>query len=145
MYATAEQMIDRLGERRAAELSAESGEIPDTAVIDAALVDAGSEINLTLATRWVTPVDTAVDATLAAALTTLTMDLAEYRLHLRRPPVPEDVKANRDRAVSMLTALGKGDATLPGLVAIPAPGNQGTVAEVHGPERVFTRETMAGL
>jgi len=55
-----------------------------------------------LAARYGVPVDTAAEPETAALLRTIVLDLVEYRLHARRPPVPAAVIEKRDAAVGWL-------------------------------------------
>ena len=112
-YIVNQDIIDRVGSNAAAQLSADSGGTPAATVLDEVRLSSEGEVNGYLATRYAVPVDLSAHADLAATLKAFTMDIAVYRLHLRRPPVAEDVRRSRDDAVKWLEGVAKGVIDLP--------------------------------
>ena len=114
-YATNAQLISRVGgSTAAAQLTSDSGSTPDQDVLTEVREAAEAEINRYLSKRQSVPVDVSGSDALAASLRELTLDVAEYRLHLRRKPVSEDTRSMYQRAIEFLQAYAKGDAGLPG-------------------------------
>ena len=118
-YITDQDLIDRVGNQTAAELTTDSGTTPDTNVLAEVRASAEGEVNGYLARRYAVPVDLGAHPDLAAVLKGVTLDIAVFRLHSRRPPVPPDVRAARDDAVRWLTDVSTGKVVLPA-AATPA-------------------------
>ena len=60
----------------------------DVGVVDEARLAAEGEVNSYLARRYGVPIDLTTHADLADLLASITLDLVEFRLRARRPPVP---------------------------------------------------------
>lgn len=113
--------------------------------VDAVRQASEGEVNSYLATRYRTPVDCTDNPEVAAALKGVVLDLVAYRLHGRRPPVPEDVARRRDEAVAWLARVAEGLAQLPSITPLPETGSVGITGRAAGPNRAMTREGMADL
>jgi phage gp36-like protein len=113
-YATTQQVIDRVGAAVAAQLTTDGGTVADNPTVDAVRAAGEGEVNSYLAERFRTPIDVSGDTDRADFLRGASLDVAAYRLHLRRPPVPEDVKKQRDATVEHLKLIAKGEAEIPG-------------------------------
>jgi phage gp36-like protein len=113
--------------------------------VDEARLGAEGEANSYLARRYAVPVDLSGHPELAAVLESFVLDLAEYRLHGRRPPVSQDVLRRRQEAVQWLWRVAEGQVYLPAAAAPAAGTSSGTVAEVSGAERVFDRDELDRL
>lgn len=111
----------------------------DIPVVDEARLAAEGEVNSRLARRYAVPIDTAGRPELAALLASITLDLAEFRLRLRRPPASEDAWRHHDRAITWLEDVARGDFHLPG-DGLPEPNGTGAIAVSLGEERLLTRE-----
>lgn len=144
-YATAADLEGRLGPQCYVQLTDDEGTgTANGARAAEALAAAGSEVDSRLAGRYRTPVDVAAEPGAAALLRALTLDLAEHRLHARRPPVPEDIRHKAVEARRLLRDLAAGRAHLPLAQAAAAAGEEaGIVAEVSGEPRVFRRADWA--
>jgi len=103
---------------------------------------AEGEVNSFLARRYQTPIDTVVHADAADFLASIALDLAEYRLLARRPPISEDARRRRDQAVEWLTRVAEGVVDLPSAVAPAAHAGKGIGATTVGEERALSREEM---
>lgn len=140
-YITAADIEERLGTAAYVLLTDDAGSgSADTEKVEEARAGAEGEANSYLATRYATPVDLAAHPELAAVLKSLVLDLAEYRLHSRRPPMSADLVRRRDEAVAWLERVATGAVQLPSAVA-PATGAARTAA-VMGEERAFSRESL---
>jgi len=145
-YAINQDVIDRLGTALAAQLTTPaSSTVPDQNQITIAREGAEGLINSYLARRYATPVDITLDAGAAALLKAATIDVAEFRLRERRPPVPDDVTQRFDRTVEWLREIAEGKANMPSAVELPGPTSEGPVGQAQGDPRVFTRDQLKGL
>jgi len=113
-YIVNQDIIDRVGSKSAAQLTGDAnGDTPVQGVLDEVRLSSEGEVNGYLATRYAVPVDLTAHADVAATLKAFTLDIAVYRLHLRRPPVAEDVRNARNDAVKWLEGVAKGAVDLP--------------------------------
>lgn len=128
-YIVNDDIVDRVGSATAAQLSADSGDTPDSDVLTEVRNSAEGEVNGYLAVRYAVPVDLSAHADLTATLKGFALDVAVYRLYGRRSPVPENVRRMRDDAIAWLTKVSKGEIVLPA-AATPASttANQPTAA-----------------
>jgi phage gp36-like protein len=117
----------------------------DTTKVDQARLGAEGEVNSYLAARYQVPVDVSTESEVSAVLKTFVLDLAAYRLHSRRPPVPADVVRRRDEAVEWLTRVAGGLVQLPSLMPPTQNPSLGTIGQAVGPERAMTREGLSDL
>ena len=117
----------------------------DPAKANEARLGAEGEANSYLATRFAVPVEVSSDAEAAAVLRTFVLDLAAYRLHSRRPPVPADVVRRREEAVTWLGRVAAGIVQLPAGVAPRENPALGIIGVAEGPEREMTREELQQL
>lgn len=115
-YITGDDITARVGTAKAAQLSTDSGGTPDATVLSAVAAQACAEVNRWVSKRRPAPVDTTGDSDLAAALQGLALDIAEYRLHSRRPPVPDTIKKLYEDALAWLGEYVAGKVNLPGRV-----------------------------
>lgn len=128
--------VARFGLEEAVRLTDEvgTGRI-DKTVLYTALADAAAEIDTYLARRYVVPVDP-----VPAVLVAIAADLARERLHVAGPS--EAVTQRATAARRQLKDLASGTAVLAGGVAKPTGGD---TPLVDAPDRLFTRDSMAGL
>jgi phage gp36-like protein len=112
-YIVNQDIIDRVGNDAAVQLTTDSGAAVDTDVLDEVRESAEGEVNGYLARRYAVPVDLTTHTDLAATLKGFTLDVAVYRLHARRPPVSESIRELRTDAIKWLTAVSEGKVVLP--------------------------------
>jgi phage gp36-like protein len=112
----------------------------DGSVIAEARFGAIGEADSYLSARYKVPVDLTAHPGPAAVLKSFVLDLAEYRLHSRRPPVPPDVVRRHAEAVVWLVRVATGAAHLPGETALPPVAVRSPTTAVTSAERVFSRE-----
>jgi phage gp36-like protein len=145
-YVTNAEIEARVGTAAYVALTDDSGTgTADTAKVNEARSGAEGEANSYLATRYQVPVNVAAESEVAAVLKSFVLDLAAYRLHNRRPPVPEDIVRRRGEAVQWFSRVATGVVHLP--AALPLAANPALVTgrQMAGSERVMTRETLSDL
>ncbi len=135
-YVTLGDIETRLGTVALIQLTddAQAGQA-NLAVVTEAADGAEGEVNSHLALRYPMPLNGILLPDAAALLRSIVLDLVEFRLHARRPPVPLEVSAKRAAAVNWLKAVAAGRVTLP-----TAAG--GLRAAITGSARVLSREAM---
>ncbi len=140
-YATTDDLAARLGPAGYLQLTDDEGAgTPNAARAAEALAAAAAEIDSRLVGRYAVPVDVSAEPEAAGLLRALTLDLAEHRLHARRPPVPEDVRQKAASARQWLHDFLVGRAHLPLSHPAKEPAAAGVVAAASGPRRVFRRD-----
>lgn len=144
-YITNVNIEERLGTDTYLQLADDDGNgVADAAVVDEARLGAEGEVNSHLARRYEVPIDLVAHPELAELLATMTLDLAEYRLRARRPPVPEDARRRRGEAVAWLAGVAAGSIDLPSAGPVAANTARGIVARVSGEERLLSRDELSG-
>ena len=123
--------------------------VPDTEAVTRALDLASAEIDTHLARRYSLPLP--VETTLH--LMQLCVDIALYRLALSQDVASTEHRTRYDDAVTTLSRIADGRATLVLPVVPPAEGDTGADPEVTGPQpivaggppRLFSRSQMRDL
>ena len=121
------------------------GGVADPDKVDEAPPAAEGEVNSHLALRTAVPVDLGRWPELAGVLKGVVLDLVEYRLRGRRPPVPTNVTRRRDEAVRWLGQVARGEAALPASAEMAGKPARGGRAMVSGPDGALTRETLRDM
>jgi len=144
-YITNADIEQRLGTAKAIELTDDEGTgVPNEDRLAEARLGAEGEIDSYLARRCAVPIDLTAWPELAGLLVSVALDLAEYRLYLRKPPIPEDTVRRRTEAVAWLGRAAAGEVVLPSattLTANPATLEPGGATS----PRVFSREQLEDL
>lgn len=145
-YVTDQDVELRLGTATLVQLTDdESSGSPNWQRVAEARSGAEGEVNGYLARRVGVPVDVEARPELAGLLRSITLDLVEYRLRGRRPPVPADCVRRRAEAVQWLERVASGSAALPSTGEMDAGPSSGVVGAVTGPARVMTRDALEAL
>ena len=143
-YITNADIEERLGGVAFVQLADDDGNgVADVGVVDEARLGAEGEVNSYLGRRYAVPISLTTHPDLADVLASFTLDLAEYRLRLRRPPVPEDARRRRGQAIEWLTRVAEGRIELPSAMGVAASIARGTIAATVGEKRVLSREELA--
>lgn len=143
IYVTNLDVETRLGTSAYVQLTDDDGNgEADAEVVDEVRRGAVGEVHSFLARRYAVPIDTAFHVELADLLKTVCLDLIEYRLRARRPPVPEVTVVQRDTTLRWLKDVADGRADLPGIVATASNASRGTIAATFGEERTLSREEL---
>ena len=145
-YTTNADIEERLGSTAYVQLTDDtgSGSADEDKVTEARLAGEG-EVNSYLGRRYGVPVDVTGNEELAGVLKSVTLDLAEYRLHARRPPVPEAIRRKRESAVQWLQRVASGAAVLPASSELATNPAGGITGEVTGATRIMSREKLENL
>ncbi len=144
-YITNSDIELRLGHAGYVHLSDDDGDgAADEDVVNEARAAAEGELDSYLAFRHATPIDLVAHPELAGLLKSVALDLAEYRLRLRRPPVGEDARRRRDETIEWLRRIADGTVALPATGDLPGPTSRGPIAEVLGSERLLSRDELEG-
>jgi phage gp36-like protein len=144
MYITNADIETRLGSALYVQLTDDSGSgTANEDVVDEARLGAEGEVNAYLAARYQVPVDVAVHTQAAGVLVSVALDLAEYRLRSRRPPVPGDAVAKRTAAIEWLRRLARGEVELPAAAAVASNPATAPHAVSIGEKRVLSREELS--
>lgn len=142
-YVTNADIEKRLGPSAYVQLTDDAGSgIADPEKVDEARLGAEGEVNSYLALRVAVPVDLGRWPELAGTLKSVVLDLVEYRLRGRRPPVSASVIQRRAEAVQWLERVARGEAALPVCAEPAANAAAGLRAAVVGSERTLTREGL---
>ncbi len=145
-YVTNNDIEERLGTAAYIQLTDDTGSgSADIDKVDEARLGAEGEVNSYLGRRYAVPIDLAAHAEVADVLKSFVLDLVEYRLHSRRPPVPGAVSSKRNQAIAWLDRVAKADVILPSVEPIAENPAKGLAAETSSNERVFTRDELDNL
>ncbi|MGQ9650623.1 MAG: gp436 family protein [Phycisphaerae bacterium] len=140
-YATNADIQERLGTATYIELTDDTGSgQPDEDKVTEARLAAEAEIDSYLGRRFAVPIDAGGQPVLAAMLKRLTLDLAEYRLRMRRSPVAEDARLQCEAALLWLSRAASGEVALPTTIELSSNSGLGPAAETAGGKRLLTGE-----
>jgi len=143
-YLTNEDIESRLGRDAFLQLTDDDGDnVADPPVVDEARLAAEGELDGYLAGRFRVPIDVTGQPRLAAFLASLALDLVEFRLRARRPPVAADALRRRQEALNFLTRVAEGRAELPSAAPLPPGELAGPRARASGAERVLHDEELS--
>lgn len=117
----------------------------NAARVDEARLGAEGEANSYLAARYAVPVDLTSEPEVRSVLRCFVLDLAAYRLHSRKPPVPGDVVRRREEAVTWLARVASGLVQLPSSLALRSNTALGISGESAPADRAMTRDTLNGI
>lgn len=117
-YIVSADVVSRIGNQKAAELTTDSGSVPDAALIDAIIAEVEAKIDAAVQKRTAEPITLAVFPKLFVALKGCAIALVRWEIHARRPPVPEDWTKAKDAANAWLAQIASGDLALPDAGAV---------------------------
>ncbi len=145
-YVTNTDIEERLGTAAYVQLTDDTGSgSADIDKVDEARLGAEGEANSYLGRRYAVPIDLTAHAEVADVLKSFVLDLVEYRLHARRPPIPDDVIAKMKQATSWLERVAKSEVVLPSVDPILENPATGITGETSSNERIFTRDELENL
>jgi phage gp36-like protein len=137
-YCTQNDLLTMIPVKELAELTAESGDTPDSQVVAEAIQRAAAEIDSYLGMRYTLPLNPVPDQVMGLA-----MDMALYHLYSRRSVVPAVRLLKYDAAVAFLKLAAAEGAVL------EQSGDTGQAetqiqagVEFSSATRIFTRDTQ---
>ncbi len=143
-YITNADIQERLGSDTYVQLTDDDGDgQADSGVVDEARLGAEGEVNSYLARRYQVPIDVTTHADLADVLASFTLDLVEYKLRARRPPVPQETVEKRKQAIEWLSRVADAKAELPSATPVAAVTTRGTLGATTGEERLLSRDELS--
>lgn len=113
---------------------------PDAAAVAEAIAKADSEINSYLLVRYTLPLAEPIPDQVKS----LSVDLAIYKLYMRRSLLNEARRQAYEDAVSFLKLVAKGQAVIEGASGVEPAGAVEDVTEVSSQPRVFDRDSLRG-
>ena len=136
-YCSEDDLLKMIPQADLADLTVESGEVPDSLIIADAINKAGAEIDSYLGVKYVVPLATPPDRVKALAV-----DLAIYHLYSRRSIVPPVWQQRHDAAVAFLKQVVAGQMVIVGPQGeLPTMAKE--VTDATSAIRAFTRDTQA--
>jgi phage gp36-like protein len=136
-YCSEDDLLKMIPQADLADLTVESGEVPDSLIIMDAIGKAGAEIDSYLGVKYVVPLATPPDRVKALAV-----DLAIYHLYSRRSIVPPVWQQRHDAAVAFLKQVVAGQLVIVGPQGeLPMVAKE--VTDATSAIRAFTRDTQA--
>ena len=134
----------RLGTTTYIQLADDDGDNEaDVGVVDEARLGAEREGDSYLARRYAVPIDLVAHPELTDLLATFTLDLAEYRLRARRPPIPDAATQLRQHAAQWLERIANGTVDLPALTELPSSDLRGPRIGWNSEERALSRDELS--
>ncbi len=145
-YITNTDIEKRLGAAAYVQLTDDNVDgVADAVVVDEARLAAEGEVDSYLGRRYQLPISLATYPELDAVLSSITLDLMELRLRIRRPPVPPDVVRKASESLDWLARVADGRVSLPTGSEVPSSTSRGFVARTSGNARVLSRDELAGF
>jgi phage gp36-like protein len=137
-YCTQSDLITMIPLQELAELTADSGDTPDSQVVDEAIHRADAEIDAYLGMRHTLPLSPLPDQVKG-----LSIDMALYHLYSRRSVAPTVRRQKYEAAVAFLKLVAAGEAVLEDAGDASSSGDQILVgSEFASATRIFTRNTQ---
>lgn len=135
-YCAQDDIEKLIPEQELAELTAESGDTPDSDVVTEAIAKADAEIDSYLGVKYTVPFSSA-----PARVKSLSEDIAIYYLYARRSVAPELRQKNYDNAISFLRDVAAGRAVLIDGSAEATSGSR-QAPGIYSADSVFNRDNM---
>ncbi len=136
-YCSEDDLLKMIPQDELADLTVESGEVPDSLIIIDAISKAEAEIDSYLGVKYVVPLFAP-----PAQVKALAVDLAIYHLYSRRSIVPPVRQQKYDTAVAFLKQVVAGQSVIVGPNGeLPTVAKE--VTDATGASRVFARNTLA--
>ncbi len=135
-YSVLEDLLKMIPEEELAQITTESGDDPDPAIVAEAISQADAEIDSYLGRRYQVPL-----SPVPPRVKALSVDLAIYHLYSRRSVAPPVRRQNYEAAVAFLKQVAAGQAVVEVSGGEP-PGVNRDVGELTSATRVFRRDTL---
>lgn len=139
MYCSAQDLLDRFGERELIDLTDRSGSgAINEIVVDLAIADASAQIDAYLAGRYSLPI-----AHVPAVLVRVAADLVRYQLY--GDQCPEPIRQRQQDALKFLDAIASGKVQLGLSTTGDAVPTGGDVAEFSSGGVLWARDSSKGF
>jgi len=135
-YSVLEDLLKMIPEEELAQITTESGDDPDPAIVAEAISQADAEIDSYLGRRYQVPL-----SPVPPRVKALSVDLAIYHLYSRRSVAPPVRRQNYEAAVAFLKQVAAGQAVVEISGGEP-PGVNRDLGELTSATRVFKRDTL---
>lgn len=135
-YCTESDLLSLIPQQELAELTTDSGDIPDSQVVAEAIERADAEIDAYLGSRYTLPLMPVPDQVKG-----LSMDMALYHLYSRRSVAPPVRHRKYEGALSFLQQIAAGEAVVEGASELLTESTQ-VESEFSGATRLFSRTTQ---
>ena len=135
-YCTASDLLTLIPQKELAELTADTGDTPDSQVVSEAINLADAEIDAYLGSRYVLPLTPVPDQVKG-----LSMDMTLYHLYSRRSVAPTVRRQKYETALSFLKQVAAGEAVVEGASELLTESEQ-VQSEFSSATRVFSRTTQ---
>ena len=135
-YCTESDLLTLIPQRELAELTADSGDTPDSQVVAEAINLADAEIDAYLGSRYTLPLTPVPDQVKG-----LSMDMTLYHLYSRRSVAPTVRRQKYETALSFLKQVAAGEAVVEG-ASEPLAETEQVESEFSSATRVFSRTTQ---
>jgi phage gp36-like protein len=135
-YCTQNDLLTMIPLKELAELTTDSGDTPDSQVVDEAINRADGEIDAYLGTRYALPLTPAPDQVKG-----LSIDMALYHLYSRRSVAPPVRRQKYEAALSFLKQVAAGDAVVEGASGL-LPETAQVESEFASAPRIFSRDSQ---
>ncbi len=128
-YCSQNDILTRISQEELAQLTSDSGDLPDALVVEEAIAQADAEIDSYLGSCCSVPLTPA-----PPRLKALSADMAIYHIYSRRGVAPPVRRERYEAAVAFLKAVAAGAATLG-----ESAGNTREVEDFSSAARIFSR------
>ena len=135
-YCTESDLLTLSPRKELAELTADSGDTPDSQVVAEAINLADAEIDAYLGSRYTLPLSPVPDQVKG-----LSMDMTLYHLYSRRSVAPTVRRQKYETALSFLKQVAAGEAVVEG-ASEPLTETEQVESEFSSATRVFSRTTQ---
>jgi phage gp36-like protein len=136
-YCSEDDLLKMIPEEDLTDLTAESGEVPDSLIIADAISKADAEIDSYLGVKYVVPISPTPDQVKA-----LSVDLAIYHMYSRHSIMRPVRQQKYEAAVAFLKQVAAGQAVIMGPEGESATVTH-EVTDATSAVRCFTRKTLA--
>lgn len=123
-----------------AELTTESGSTPDSDVVTEAIAKADAIIDAYCGKQYSVPFDSVPEM-----VESLSIDIAVYRLYLRRRVVPDPARQRYEDAMAFLKDVSRGAVVIGTTDSPPDTASGSNEVQLDYQDRVFTRTGMNDL
>ena len=145
-YVTTDQIVERLSKKTAETITKETAGTP---AFDSLITEWGEGVegkaNGYLGRKYKVPIDVSAEPAAADLFRSYLLDWINAAIRERRFKVAKQDAESRDRAIAYFKDVGEGKVSLPMDAEPAASATSAAMAEVSGPEREYTNDSLSGL